>query len=43
VNSSDFPIFIISLTSDVLDKRQMYNAASTIVAQKLAQLQGVDR
>ncbi len=41
VNSSDSPIFIIALTSDVLDKGQMYDAASTIMAQKLAQLQGV--
>ena len=41
VNSSDFPIFIISLASDVLDKGQMYDPASTIMAQKLAQVQGV--
>ena len=41
VNSADSPIFIIALTSDVLDKGQMYDAASTIMAQKLAQLQGV--
>ena len=41
VNSADSPIFIISLTSPVLDKGQMYDAASTIMAQKLAQLKGV--
>ncbi len=38
VNSSDSPIFIISLTSPILDKGQMYDAASSIIAQKLSQL-----
>src|SRR5712671_7527585 len=41
VNPSDAPIFILSLTSDVLDKGQMYDAASTILAQKLSQVTGV--
>src|SRR5450432_746535 len=41
VNPADSPVFMIALTSDVLDKGQMYDAASTIMAQKLAQLQGV--
>jgi multidrug efflux pump len=41
VNSSDSPIFILSLTSPILDKGQMYDAASSIMAQKLAQLKGV--
>ena len=41
VNSSDSPIFMMALTSDVLDKGQMYDAASTIMAQKLSQIQGV--
>jgi multidrug efflux pump len=41
VNSADSPIFIIALTSDVLDKGQMYDAASSIMAQKLSQLKGV--
>src|SRR5271169_4424906 len=41
VNPSDSPIFMIALTSDVLDKGQMYDAASTILAQKLAQINGV--
>ncbi len=41
VNSSDSPIFILSLTSPVLDKGQMYDAASSIMAQKLSQLKGV--
>jgi hydrophobe/amphiphile efflux-1 (HAE1) family protein len=41
VNPADAPIFMIALTSDVLDKGHMYDAASTIMAQKLAQVQGV--
>jgi multidrug efflux pump len=41
VNPADSPIFMIALTSDVLAKGQMYDAASTIMAQKLAQVQGV--
>jgi len=41
VNPADSPIFMIALTSKVLSKGQMYDAASTIMAQKLAQVQGV--
>ncbi|MGA3212142.1 MAG: efflux RND transporter permease subunit, partial [Terriglobales bacterium] len=41
VNPSDFPILIFSLTSDTLSKGQMYDAASTIMAQKLSQVSGV--
>ncbi len=41
VNPADSPIFMIALTSDVLDRGHMYDAASTIMAQKLAQLKGV--
>ncbi len=41
VNPADSPIFMIALTSDVLDKGQMYDAASTIMAQKLSQVSGV--
>jgi multidrug efflux pump len=41
VNPADSPIFMISLTSDVLDKGHMYDAASTIMAQKLSQVRGV--
>jgi multidrug efflux pump len=41
VNPADSPIFMISLTSTVLDKGRMYDAASTIMAQKLAQVKGV--
>jgi multidrug efflux pump len=41
VNPADSPIFMLALTSKVLDKGQMYDAASTIMAQKLAQVSGV--
>src|SRR5207253_5983913 len=41
VNPSDSPIFILALTSDTLDKGHMYDAASTILAQKLSQVTGV--
>ena len=41
VNPSDAPIMILSMTSDTLTQGQMYDAASTIVAQKLSQLGGV--
>ena len=41
VNPADSPIFILALTSAVLSKGQMYDAASSILAQKLAQVRGV--
>ncbi len=41
VNPADSPIMIVTLTSKVLDKTQMYDSASTIMAQKLSQIQGV--
>ncbi|MGO8791929.1 MAG: multidrug efflux RND transporter permease subunit [Terriglobia bacterium] len=41
VNPADSPIFILALTSDVLGKAQMYDAASSILAQKLSQVSGV--
>jgi len=41
VNPADSPIFILALTSDVLSKSQMYDAASSILAQRLAQVPGV--
>src|SRR5271167_3988019 len=41
VNPADSPIMILALTSDTLGKGQMYDAASTIMAQKLAQVDGV--
>jgi multidrug efflux pump len=41
VNPADSPIMLLALTSDVLSKGQMYDAASSIMAQKLAQVRGV--
>ena len=41
VNPADSPIMIIALTSNSQDQAQMYDAASTIMAQKLSQIQGV--
>src|SRR5207248_8556920 len=41
VNPADSPIFMLALTSDTLTKGQMYDAASTIMAQKLSQIEGV--
>ncbi|MDP2026541.1 multidrug efflux RND transporter permease subunit [Sulfuriferula sp.] len=41
VNPADAPIMILSLTSKSLSRGQMYDAASTILAQKIAQLPGI--
>ncbi len=41
INPSDAPIMILALTSDVLTKGQMYDAADSILAQKLSQITGV--
>src|SRR6201996_4432666 len=41
VNPADAPIFQVALTSDVLDRGQLYDAASTIIVQKLSQIKGV--
>ncbi|HEX9193729.1 MAG TPA: multidrug efflux RND transporter permease subunit [Burkholderiales bacterium] len=41
VNPADAPIMILALTSNTLDRGQMYDAASTILAQKISQVQGV--
>ncbi len=41
VNSSDSPIMMLAMTSDTYDKSKMYDAASTIIAQKLSQVSGV--
>jgi multidrug efflux pump len=41
VNPADAPIMILALTSDTLDRGQMYDAASTILAQKISQAEGV--
>ena len=41
VNPADAPVMIIALTSAMLDRGQMYDAASTILAQKLSQVKGI--
>ncbi|HTE66652.1 MAG TPA: efflux RND transporter permease subunit, partial [Candidatus Binatia bacterium] len=41
VNPADSPIMIVALTSDTLGRGQMYDAASSILQQKLSQLPGV--
>jgi multidrug efflux pump len=40
-NPADSPILILALTSDTMTVPQMYDAADSILAQKLAQVQGV--
>jgi hydrophobe/amphiphile efflux-1 (HAE1) family protein len=40
-NPADAPIMILSITSDIYDKARMYDAASSILAQKLSQVEGV--
>ncbi len=41
VNPADAPIMIIALTSATLTRGQMYDAASTVLAQRLSQVDGV--
>ena len=41
VNPADSPIMIIALTSDIYSRGQMYDSASTVLAQKLSQVDGV--
>jgi multidrug efflux pump len=41
VNPADAPIMVIGLTSDVYDRGKLYDEASTIIQQKLSQIQGV--
>ncbi|MDB6036286.1 MAG: acriflavin resistance protein, partial [Verrucomicrobiales bacterium] len=41
VNPADAPIMILALTSEIYDRGQMYDAASTIMQQRLLQIEGV--
>ncbi|TLY33978.1 MAG: multidrug efflux RND transporter permease subunit [Nitrospirae bacterium] len=41
VNPADAPIFILALTSDTMSRGQMYDAASSVLQQKLSQVEGV--
>jgi multidrug efflux pump len=41
VNPADAPIMIVALTSDTLTQGQMYDVASSVLAQEFAQVEGV--
>jgi multidrug efflux pump len=41
INPADAPIMIVALTSDVYDQGRLYDIASTLVQQKLSQVEGV--
>jgi multidrug efflux pump len=41
VNPADAPIMILALTSDTIDTARMYDAAASILQQKLSQIEGV--
>ncbi|MBX9914763.1 MAG: multidrug efflux RND transporter permease subunit [Pseudomonadaceae bacterium] len=40
-NPADMPIMILALTSETLSRGQLYDLASTVLAQKIAQAEGV--
>ena len=41
VNPSDAPVMILALTSDTLSTARMYDTASTVLQQKLSQIEGI--
>lgn len=41
VNPADSPIMVLALTSDTLDVAQIYDAADSVLSQKLAQVSGI--
>src|SRR5246127_2721484 len=41
VNSADSPVLLLSLVSDTIPIPQIYDAANSVVAQKLSQVEGV--
>ena len=41
VNPADSPVLILALTSATLTRGQMYDAATNVLSQKLAQIQGI--
>jgi multidrug efflux pump len=41
VNPADAPILILALTSDTLQQGELYDAATTVLAQKLSQVEGI--
>src|ERR1043166_9994920 len=40
-NPADAPVMILAITSDTYTKARMYDAAATILQQKLSQVEGV--
>src|SRR5205807_6642973 len=41
VNPADAPIMIVALTSDTMTRGQIYDVASTVLAQKISQIEGI--
>jgi multidrug efflux pump len=41
VNPADAPILILALTSDTMQQGELYDAATTVLAQKLSQVDGI--
>jgi multidrug efflux pump len=41
VNPADAPILILTLTSETMTRGELYDAASTVLAQKLSQVEGI--
>ena len=41
INSSNFPILALAMTSDVLTQGQIYDAADAVISQRLSQIKGV--
>src|SRR5690606_29341834 len=41
VNSSSIPIMVLAVTSSTASRGELYDLASTVIAQKLAQISGV--
>jgi multidrug efflux pump len=41
VNPADAPILVLTLTSDTLRQAELYDAASTVLSQKLSQVEGI--
>src|SRR6266849_6253957 len=41
VNPADAPIMILAMTSEVMTQPQMYDVADTVLAQKIAQIDGI--
>ncbi|ARU88589.1 efflux RND transporter permease subunit [Pseudomonas sp. M30-35] len=41
INPSQAPVMVLALSSDVLNKGQLYDVASSVIAQKLSQVTGV--